>query len=58
MRAQGRFGDASLLIVPALLLLALTFAAPLVWFFYGALTESRGLPRCWTCSAASRPPGR
>jgi putative spermidine/putrescine transport system permease protein len=44
MRAQGRFGDASLLIVPALLLLALTFAAPLVWFFYGALTESRGLP--------------
>ncbi len=44
MSAQGRFGDASLLIVPALLLLTLTFAAPLVWFFFGALTENRGLP--------------
>jgi putative spermidine/putrescine transport system permease protein len=44
MQAQGRFGDPSLLIVPALLLLALTFAAPLVWFFFGALTERRGLP--------------
>lgn len=30
-----------LLIVPALLLLALTFVAPLVWFFFRALTENR-----------------
>jgi putative spermidine/putrescine transport system permease protein len=42
MKSPGHLGDSSLLIVPALLLLALTFIAPLIWFFFRALTENRG----------------
>ncbi len=41
MTRSRSLGDSAVLIVPALLILALTFIAPLVWFFFRALTENR-----------------
>jgi putative spermidine/putrescine transport system permease protein len=41
MKRHGRLDERTLLIVPAMLLLALTFVAPLLWFFIRALSESR-----------------
>jgi putative spermidine/putrescine transport system permease protein len=41
MKRHGRLDERTLLIVPAMLLLALTFVAPLLWFFIRALSENR-----------------
>lgn len=40
----GRSGNDALFIVPAILLLAIAFVGPLVWFFIRALGEGRDLP--------------
>lgn len=58
MKSSERIGEPALLIVPAFLLLALTFVAPLVWFFFSALTETRGpaeIVELFFTVASSRP---
>jgi putative spermidine/putrescine transport system permease protein len=42
MRKPGRLGSDAALIMPAVLLLALVFVAPLIWFFIETLTKQGG----------------